>query len=440
MSRKTILFAMLNESGHLNPTFKLAKTLKARGHDVRYLAIADLQPLLEGQGFDVEPLLPELFPRGALQAEQQLGTLARRRAITRRYRALLERLHVAAPFDLARVSPTMMLVDVTQPHFALWARHRGVALAHINTSLPQTKDAGVPPLRSGEPYAAAGLGRLRTELSWARFLAKRRVGAELARAAGMCPPYEMARRVAPSFALTPRELDWRTSYMPQLRGVPELVLCPEAFDFPRAPRAERHYVESIDLSRREEPLDPARLPSDKPLVYCAFGGQRYRTEDKRAFFARLLSVMRERPGWHLLLSLGRHLHESELGLCPNNVTIVESAPQLAVLRRAQVMITHGGLGSIKECILHAVPMLVVPLDIDQPGNAARVLHHGLGLCADVRETSAASLLEQLEQLMFEQPFRVRGREMQTRFRAVELAQHGADVVEALLPGSRAANG
>src|SRR5690349_6803829 len=102
MPPKTILFAMLDESGHLNPTFKLAKTLKARGHDVRYLAVADLAPLLQAQGFEVEVLLPDLFPKGWREGEQQLGTLPQRRAITRRYQALLDRLRSAAPFDLAR--------------------------------------------------------------------------------------------------------------------------------------------------------------------------------------------------------------------------------------------------------------------------------------------------------------------------------------------------
>lgn len=37
-----------------------------------------------------------------------------------------------------------------------------------------------------------------------------------------------------------------------------------------------------------------------------------------------------------------------------------------------------GLGTLKECILSAVPVLVIPLDLDQPSNAARIEHHGLG--------------------------------------------------------------
>ena len=57
MKASSILFAMLNESGHLNPTFKLSKALAARGHDVRYLAIDDVRSAIEQQGLPVTPLL-----------------------------------------------------------------------------------------------------------------------------------------------------------------------------------------------------------------------------------------------------------------------------------------------------------------------------------------------------------------------------------------------
>lgn len=440
MPPKTILFAMLNESGHLNPTFKLAKALRARGHDVRYLAVADVAPLIEAQGFSVEVLLPELFPKGFLAEEQRLGALAQRRRITARYRSLLERLRAGAPFDLARVRPDLLLVDVTQPHFALWARRQGGPFLHLNTALPQTKDVGVPPLRSGASYGARGLARLRAELAWTSFLGKRRVSAALARPLGATPPYELARRAARAFGLQAAELDWRTTYMPQLRAVPELVLCPEAFDFPRAPRSDRHYIASIDLERQESALDPALVEGDDPLVYCAFGGQKYRVDDKAVFFRRLVDVMRTHPKLRLLLATGKHIAPSELGDLPANVRVVEIVPQLAVLKHAQLMITHAGLGSVKECIMHAVPMLAVPLAIDQPGNAARIVHHGLGLRADVRETREAALSDLLDLLVRAKSFRAQARAMQARFQTVERGMRGVELVEAALSTRAAPRG
>jgi zeaxanthin glucosyltransferase len=425
MKAPSILFAMLNESGHLNPTFKLAKALAARGHDVRYLATEDVRATIEGQGFAVEPLFPTLFPPGYLRDEEQLGTLARRRAITSRYRALLRKLAEGAP---VAARPDLLLVDVTQTQMALWARRAGVPLLQLNTSLPQTRDPGVPPLRSGAPYGASLWGRATTALAWRKFTGKRRLSAALASVGGMRPPYDLARRAAGEFALPSELLDSETVYMPQLRDATELVLCPEAFDFPRPARGQRHYVESIDLSRAEPELAWGGLSNTKPLVYCALGGQRYRADDVPAFFKRLVRAFRARPDWQLLLAVGQHVRPGDLEVLPN-VVVVERAPQLAVLKRAQVMITHGGLGSVKECITHAVPMLGVPLDVDQPGNVARIVHHGLGLASDVKTATQRELLAALEQLLHEPRFRAAVTRMQGSFARAESGQRGVALVE-----------
>jgi UDP:flavonoid glycosyltransferase YjiC (YdhE family) len=100
------------------------------------------------------------------------------------------------------------------------------------------------------------------------------------------------------------------------------------------------------------------------------------------------------------------------------------------------MITHGGLGSVKECVMLGVPMLGVPLDIDQPGNVARVVHHGVGLAADVSQTTAEELAWALHRLIHEQSFRDRIGALRARFEETESAQRGADFVEAQLAGRR----
>lgn len=428
----TLVFAMLNESGHLNPSYKLGKALRARGHDVRYLAIADVREQIEAQGFVVEPLYPDLFPEGLLAAEEQLGTIARRRAITQRFGALLERLRHEPPLDLERVKPDLLLIDVTQTQLALWASHAGLPFVYVNTSLPQTRDPGVPPLRSGLGYGEERLGRTRAELSWRTFLGQRAASAKAAGIAGATPPYALAYEAAPSFGVPLEQVDRATVYMPQLRGVPELVLCAPDFDFPREPRADRHFVESIDLERRETEFAWEALPIGKPLIYASLGGQRYRASETPAFFDRLLAAIADRPDYHLLLSVGRHVAPSALGHVPDNATIVTFAPQLAVLKRANVMVTHGGLGSVKECIIHGVPMMVCPLAVDQPGNGARVEHHGLGLRAHVRSSHPRELASTLDRLLMEPGFAERCTAMSERFRALETSAPGAAIVEQLL--------
>jgi zeaxanthin glucosyltransferase len=426
---ETITFAMLNEAGHLNPTFKLAQALTDRGHHVRYLATADVAELIAARGFAVDPLYPDLFPRGVIAADQKLGRLAQRRAITARYQALLDRLAQGSPLS---VQPSLLVVDVTQTQIALWARRSGQRFVYFNTSLPQTQDPGVPPLRSAAPFRGDVLTRIVPELAWRRFVTQRRLSAELAGLGGMRPPYDLARRAARDFGVVDN-LETRVMYMPQLRGVQELVLCPEALDFPRPASPDRHYIESIDLTRPEPEFAWAGLSRDKPLVYCALGGQRYRPEDVPGFFARLVEVFRARPDWQLLLAVNQHVAADTLAP-PENVAVVTRAPQLKVLERAALMITHGGLGSVKECLMRGVPMLGVPLDVDQPGNVARVLYHQLGAAADVKRTTARELKASIARLLGDVETKQRVLAMQQRFQHHEAGTRGVDLLETYAAG------
>ncbi|HEX6244515.1 MAG TPA: nucleotide disphospho-sugar-binding domain-containing protein, partial [Polyangiales bacterium] len=346
-------------------------------------------------------------------------------------RAVSERLASRGPNAFSR-RPALALVDVTQTHLALWARFSGIPLALINTSLPQTKAKGIAPLRSSRPYARGLWGQAQSELEWRRFLIKRRLSAELADMFAMCPPYELSRRIAPRFGVRDSELDTQTVYMPQLRGVPELVLCPETLDFPRTPQPGRHHVESLHLERSEPAFPWEQLPPGNPLVYCALGGQLYRARETPDFFRRVAEAFASRPDLNLVLSTGSHLRPEELGSLPANVMAVERAPQLSVLARARLMITHGGLGSVKECAAYGVPMLVFPLDVDQPGNAARVVHHGLGLSGDVGRTGARALMQLVDRVLTDPGFAARSAAFREQFLEFERGTRGADLVESFL--------
>jgi UDP:flavonoid glycosyltransferase YjiC (YdhE family) len=84
---------------------------------------------------------------------------------------------------------------------------------------------------------------------------------------------------------------------------------------------------------------------------------------------------------------------------------VQRFPQLELLARASVMITNGGLGTIKECLWLGVPMVVAPCDYDQPSNAARVVFHGLGTRVRVRTVTCDELTRAIERAAFDPAIR-----------------------------------
>jgi MGT family glycosyltransferase len=67
---------------------------------------------------------------------------------------------------------------------------------------------------------------------------------------------------------------------------------------------------------------------------------------------------------------------------PHNVTIVERAPHRTLLEHTDVMVTHGGLGSVAHALSAGVPLVCAPLGRDQHLNAARVSTLGAGITVD----------------------------------------------------------
>ena len=79
---------------------------------------------------------------------------------------------------------------------------------------------------------------------------------------------------------------------------------------------------------------------------------------------------------------------------PHNVLLVKKSPQLDVLKRASLFITHSGQGSTSESIHYGVPMVCIPFFGDRPSVAYRVCDElGLGKRLDFDKFTAKELNE-----------------------------------------------
>src|SRR5690606_27887204 len=101
------------------------------------------------------------------------------------------------------------------------------------------------------------------------------------------------------------------------------------------------------------------------------------------------------------------------------------APQQAVLQRAAAMISVGGMGTVKECLWHAVPLVLAPHfnPYDAQGNAARVRYHGLGATVSEAELGRGGLERALERALAGEFAEALGR-IQAQVRAVEAGDRG----------------
>ncbi|PST84256.1 hypothetical protein C7T94_05920 [Pedobacter yulinensis] len=194
----------------------------------------------------------------------------------------------------------------------------------------------------------------------------------------------------------------RISY-PRVPGVWELILYPIELDFPRqlAPHV-RFAGALIDTARKEQAFNWGLLPAGRKLVLCSLGSLSHwlQQEQRLSFYREVISAFSSLAGYVLVLNAG-DLHESLLSMrLPDHIRVFRSVPQLALLEKAHLFITHGGANSIKEAAYFGVPMVVYPwsTDSDMFGNASRVKYHQLGVVGNVQTDRAADILLHINRL------------------------------------------
>jgi UDP:flavonoid glycosyltransferase YjiC (YdhE family) len=75
---------------------------------------------------------------------------------------------------------------------------------------------------------------------------------------------------------------------------------------------------------------------------------------------------------NLLVTVGREIDPATFGPQPANVRIERFLPQAEILPHVNLVVSHGGSGSVLDAPAHGRPMVVLPIGADQPLNAERI--------------------------------------------------------------------
>jgi zeaxanthin glucosyltransferase len=114
-------------------------------------------------------------------------------------------------------------------------------------------------------------------------------------------------------------------------------------------------------------------------------------------------------------------------------------PQIELLKRASLCITHAGLNTALESLAQGVPLLAIPIGFDQLGVAARITYPGVGKSLETEDVHPERLPELIHAVRKNPSYRQRAR----YFRRVIARTHGldlaADVIEQALFKNGAAN-
>ena len=177
---------------------------------------------------------------------------------------------------------------------------------------------------------------------------------------------------------------------------------------------------------------PATLPwpveDPTPLVLMSFStGFEQRSVEK---LQRGLDALSTVPV-HVIATTGGIVAPEELRV-PANTVALNYAAHDPIMRRAALVVTHGGHGTAMRALRHGVPMVIIPgLAGDQPFVAAAVQEWGGGI-ALAGDADATAISTAAQRVLTDASYRRSAQQKAKALDGVDGAANAADAVEELL--------
>ncbi len=167
----------------------------------------------------------------------------------------------------------------------------------------------------------------------------------------------------------------RRGLVDELRAAPYVTRFPASLD-----RSEFRST----IRYRDGPPEPHPLPDwwdgqSGPLIYVTFGTVLGYMSIAAGIFQAALDAVSIISGSRVLLTVGTHFDPALIAQTPNNVHIEPWVDQTTVLPRADLVVCHGGSGTVLGALGAGVPVVAAPVFADQFENAKLVVEAGAGV-------------------------------------------------------------
>jgi len=226
------------------------------------------------------------------------------------------------------------------------------------------------------------------------------------------------------------EIDWNNpaSTISKLAVISQT---PSEFDFPGSPWPTHfHHAGPFHDDQGREPVPFAwEKLNGRPLVYASLGKL---VNGLDFIYKSTLAAIVRLPEVQLVISTGGYSSLDDLRDIPSNAIVVRAAPQIELLKRAALCITHAGLNTVLESLAQGVLMVAIPIGFDQPGIAARIAHHGVGEFLKLEELTPETLMQAINKVLSIPSCRCRAHYFQKVIERTRGLDRAADIIEEAL--------
>ncbi|MGB6193564.1 MAG: glycosyltransferase [Terracidiphilus sp.] len=395
-------------TGHVNPLITLSRELVARGHKVTFFHDAELEARIHANGLGfVAIAAPGDGFGGNVRASKPSSPVGVLRYRIRRTINDMERFLRETPQTVVRAGVDALIIDELALAGPTIAEMLRLPYFVISVSVPHyfgwSAPSRIMPPRSFLTRVQSAL--LEISVVRMRGPVRRRMD-RFRQQVGLGP----IRKIRNTF--------------PEIAHITQL---PQCLDFPRSglPSTFHYAGPFVDEAARL----PVKFPWDRldgrPLIYASLGTT---LKSEPAIF-HLIAQASDGLGMQLVISLGDRRDPNEFQGMPGKPLIVKEAPQLELLKRAEVVITHAGPNTVFETLMQGKPMIAIPKALDQPAIAARLAWLGAAIILRPGKFSSTVMRAALLSLLHDPSYRNAAQDIQARILAARGLERAADLIE-----------
>ncbi|MBF6613531.1 MAG: glycosyltransferase family 1 protein [Chloroflexi bacterium] len=354
-----VLFTSQPSSGHWHPLVPLARALEMSGHEVAFASTQGFRPVIEASGFRCFRAGVDDSDEEVRQRREQMAGLGPQEP------AYFTLKYVFAGVRAQRALPDMLGI------IRDW---RPDVVVRENTELAGCVAAEC----DGVPHAAVQITAART-----RFLEVMAEPLHQLRASVGLPPAETADVLYRYLLLSPRppSLWSRSSPVP-----------PTTHPF--------RYTGFSQSGEEKLPGWVAKL-GQRPTVYATLGTV---FNHMTPIHSAILEALREEP-INLIITIGRNQNPLDFGEQPAHVHVERYIPQKLLLPYCDLVISHGGSGTMMDALSLGLPMVIIPIAADQPENAQSCAELGVAHVIEAERRSAVAIGDAAREVLYDPAYR-----------------------------------
>ncbi|MFO5492781.1 MAG: glycosyltransferase, partial [Cuspidothrix sp.] len=341
-------------TGHWNTILPLGKELQQRGHRVTLIGVPDAEAKAQAADLEFQVIGESECPVGSTTASMaKLGELSGQEALKDTifiFKDVTNAMFRDAPTAIKDAGIEALLIDQTMSQGGTIADVSGIPFITICSAVVLNREPSVPPFMTNWYYSSAWWAKLRNKLGYKLLNRATQPITEV------IDNYRREKNL-PAYS-TPNQ---RYSQLAQISQQPAELEFPRQ-NLPNCFHFTGPYHSPIGREVVDFPFDKL---TGQPLIYASMGTLQNRL---LPVFQNIAAACQELDA-QLVISLGGSADPEVLQGIAGNPLVVRYAPQLQLLQKADLTITHAGLNTTLECLTNGVPMVAIPIANDQPGVA-----------------------------------------------------------------------